>query len=78
MYLRAEEVTLSKDASFAAYKVEKREFWKRWQVRMLGIYGETMFFQRLKNQRDMSILRTEMEGKLCPEVNLIYAMHLQL
>lgn len=45
---------------------------------MLGIYGETMFFQRLKNQRDMSILRTEMEGKLCPEVNLIYAMHLQL
>jgi hypothetical protein len=31
---------------------------------MLGMYGETMVFQRLKNQREMSILRTEMEGKL--------------
>jgi hypothetical protein len=31
---------------------------------MLGIYGETMVFQHFKNQREMSILRTEMEGKL--------------
>src|SRR5260221_14315626 len=29
VYLQAEEVALSKDDSFAAYKEEKREFWKR-------------------------------------------------
>jgi len=75
---RVEEIVLSIDDSFTAHRVEKRESWKREQIRMLGIYGETMSFQRLKNQRGMSILRTKMEGKLCPEVNLIYATHLQL
>lgn len=35
---------------------EQRKFWK---IHMLGIYGETMVFQRLKNQGEMSILRTE-------------------
>jgi hypothetical protein len=27
---------------FAVHRVEKREFWDRWQIRTLGIYGETM------------------------------------
>ena len=44
---------------------------------MLVIYGETMVFQRLKNQRD-EYFENRNGRQACPEVHLIYAMHLQL